>query len=92
MPDGIKLKPCPFCGGEPLYLGGYILRLDEDGNEVDEYDTENARIWFGACVLCPECDYDIEKKRISSENNPEGWQDQVKRDAVDAWNRRANDV
>lgn len=88
--DEIKLKPCPFCGGEAKALLGYILHLDENGNEVGFY--EESTIWFGACVYCPECECEIEKKKRVTENTPEGWHDQIKRDAVEAWNRRAKDA
>lgn len=64
--------------------------LDENGNEVGFY--EESTIWFGACVYCPKCECEIEKKKRVTENTPEGWHDQIKQEAVDAWNRRTKDA
>lgn len=86
----IKLKPCPFCGGEAQPLLGYILFLDENGYRID--DNEEGLIWFGACVKCPKCGYNIEKKKLSNEHHDVEWYDQIKQDAVDAWNRRSKDA
>lgn len=34
--DEIKLKPCPFCGGEARFAGGNnIIRIMNDGGIVD---------------------------------------------------------
>lgn len=86
----INLLPCPFCGGEAKALLGYIRYLDEDGNEVEYYDS-STKIWFGASVYCPECGCEMEKKKKIIENAPDGWHDQIKQDAVDAWNKRVKD-
>ena len=88
--EGVKLKPCPFCGGEAKAMLGYILYLDEEGRRCQFEGDE--KIWFGACVYCPKCGCEIERKKMAVDNTPEGWHDQIKQDAVDAWNRRAKDA
>ena len=88
--EEVKLKPCPFCGGPARPLLGYILMLDDEGNRPE--CEEDSRVWFGACVYCPECGCEIEKKKKSTRNNEKGWHDKIRQDAVDAWNRRANDA
>lgn len=86
-----ELRICPFCGGKPNYNSGYMLRLDEDGDPVGDYDEENARIWFGVSIDCPVCGCVIERKRMSSESNPDGWHEQLRSEVIDVWNRRIYD-
>lgn len=90
MKNRPHLEACPFCGGEPSAILGYIRYLDEDGNYAEFEEDE--RIWFCACVYCPCCGCEIERKKLSTEHHDDEWYEQIKMDAVNSWNRRAKDA
>lgn len=76
--DKIKLKPCPFCGGEATYTGGNnIIRVMNDGGIVD-FDGE----YWPVRIVCKSCL--ASTNEFYAENDDKNYEDAEK-----AWNRRA---
>lgn len=85
--DGIKLKPCPFCGGEAAMIA--------NGACIDATRGEY-RAWE-FCVMCISCNVSLPRRdyHLSVKLGKCGeivvMQDERK-EAADLWNRRADDA
>lgn len=77
-----ELKPCPFCGGEAMFVGGeYIIPIyDKDGCQVDA-DFEYEPVY----VKCKECG--AISQDFCDEDDDKNYEDAAK-----AWDRRYKDV
>ena len=75
--EEIKLKPCPFCGGEATFAGGNdIIPVVNDESIVDvEWEYWPVR------VVCKSCSASTNEFYAESD-------DQNYEDAAKAWNRR----
>ena len=84
--DKIKLKPCPFCGGDVKFL-----ILDDEFNIKDEDYTKDpwSGLQYGLChdveenEDCPIAKYSEEILGVY------GYE--TKEEAAEEWNRRVND-
>ena len=74
--EEIKLKPCPFCGGEAEMDNKLDIEpiIDQNGAYVD------ANTYYYEWTGCPKCNIWFNL----GEDEPEGT-------TVEKWNRRAND-
>ncbi len=43
----MRLKPCPFCGGEAK------LFVDEEGVSLEKLDLVTTPIFYVSCIHCP---------------------------------------
>lgn len=83
----MELKPCPFCGGKAA--------IKQRGIEVMATNRDSVRFDFSIrCVNCnataPEA-YGYISANLSGTGNLNVWHDE-RPSAIEAWNRRANDV
>lgn len=77
--DEIKLKPCPFCGGEAKFAGGNeIIPVVNDEDIVVDAEW---RYW-PVRVVCKSCA--ASTNEFYAENDDQNYENAEK-----AWNRRA---
>ncbi len=79
----MKLKPCPFCGGEAKFL-------------VKTYKERGITRGYSFGIYCTECDVTTPKTDygIEFQLNADGEIEVIMDErslAIEAWNRRAND-
>lgn len=77
-----ELKPCPFCGGEAKFV------QTAHGSITAESVHRNYAI---QCVKCKARPYDSFTIRVWLAENGVVMSESNKNEAIEAWNRRAND-
>lgn len=85
----MKLRPCPFCGGEAeAATDAYRERFI---NELFGYVTEPAarNVWI-FCTVCGARGRTIHDRDYDGCRNPER-EERLKAEAAEAWNRRESD-
>ena len=74
-----ELKPCPFCGGTQLFVGTIA--------EIEMMDEDNPNYLHGKKTYSVVCDYLEGGCGASS-----GGGARSEEEAIEAWNRRAEDA
>ena len=83
----MELKPCPFCGGGAA--------IKQTGIEVMETNRDSVRFDFS--IRCVKCNatapgaHGFISAKLSRSGDLNVWHDE-RPDAIESWNRRANDV
>lgn len=77
----LKLKKCPFCGGEAKFYGGSFCYPVYSDGEIYDVDWDDAPVY----VKCKSCE--ASTRDFASDN-----EDQDYEDAADAWNRRCTNA
>ena len=75
---GNELKPCPFCGGDKLFVGT-IAEVEMQDEDHPDFDN-NSRYYTVVC------DYTEGGCGASC-----GGSNETEEEAIEAWNRRANE-
>ena len=76
--ESLKLNSCPFCGGIPVYVSGYVKK-DDDGDML-----------LGAYVQCGECGARIDSCFSANALGVfVGYEiDMIRKKVIEAWNKR----
>ena len=81
MMSEIKLKPCPFCGGEAVFA-------------VESYKSSHRDIGFNFTILCSGCHTRLPAEySLTAKLDAQGCiliTSDGRKSAADAWNRRAD--
>ena len=77
-----ELKPCPFCGGE-----AEIVIFDDEGNLRDREYEKDPWSGIGYAPFHPDKGCPIGQR----EPDEARWIYDTETEAIEAWNRRAND-